>query len=77
VFYINTEGFLLAFKDIFLNIFIKANYLKALKVLGLIPTNARVVLDYLKVQLHTLLAVPLPKTLWQSKTLSNTHKFRS
>jgi hypothetical protein len=49
VFYINKEGFLLAFKDIFFNIFIKDNYCKAFKALGLVPLNAQVVLDCLKV----------------------------
>jgi hypothetical protein len=49
VFYINKKGFLLAFKDAFFNIFTKDNCCKAFKALGLVPLNAQVVLDYLKV----------------------------
>jgi hypothetical protein len=49
VFYINKEGFLLAFKDAFFNVFTKDNYCKAFKALGLVPLNAQVVLDCLKV----------------------------
>jgi hypothetical protein len=40
VFYINKEGFLLAFKDAFLNVFTKDSYCKAFKALGLVPLNA-------------------------------------
>ena len=40
VFHINKEGFLLAFKDAFYNVFIEAIYYKAFKVLGPIPLNA-------------------------------------
>ncbi|KAF1927337.1 uncharacterized protein M421DRAFT_65536, partial [Didymella exigua CBS 183.55] len=76
VFYINKEGFLPAFKDAFFNMFIDENR-KAFKALGLVPTNAQVVLDCLKVRHCTLLAPPLLETLWQLRTLSNTHKFRS
>jgi hypothetical protein len=49
VFYINKEGFLLAFKDAFFNMFIKDNCCKAFKALELVPLNAQVVLDCLKV----------------------------
>jgi hypothetical protein len=77
VFYINKEGFLPAFKDAFFNVFTKENCQKAFKAAGLVPVNAQVVLDCLKVQLRTLLPVPLLETLWQLKTLSNTYKFRS
>jgi hypothetical protein len=40
VFYINKEGFLLAFKDAFFNVFTKDNCRKAFKALGLVPLNA-------------------------------------
>jgi hypothetical protein len=64
VFYINKEGFLLAFRDAFFNVFIEANCRKAFEASGLVPINAQVVLDRLKVRLRTLLA-PLPQeTLW-------------
>ena len=77
VFYINKEGFLLAFKDAFFNVFIIENYYKAFKVLELISLNAQVILDYLTVQLRTLLEYLLLETLQQLKTLSNIYKFRS
>ena len=77
VFHINKEGFLPAFRDAFLDVFIKANYQKAFEASGLVPTNAQVVLDRLKVRHCTLPTVPLLETPWQSKTLSNTHEFRS
>jgi hypothetical protein len=62
VFYINKEGFLLAFKDAFFNVFTYNNCKKAFKALGLVPVNAQVVLNRLKVRLHTLLLVPLLET---------------
>jgi hypothetical protein len=49
VFYINKEGFLLAFKDAFFNVFTKDNCCKAFKALGLVPLDTQVVLDRLKV----------------------------
>jgi hypothetical protein len=54
VFYINKEGFLPAFEDAFFNVFTTENCRKAFKALGLVPLNAQVVLDRLKVQLRTL-----------------------
>jgi hypothetical protein len=54
VFYINKEGFLLAFRDAFFDVFTEANYQKAFKALGVVPINAQVVLDRLKVRLRTL-----------------------
>jgi hypothetical protein len=56
VFYINKEGFLPTFKDVFFNMFTEVICRKAFKALGLVPLNAQVVLDRLKVQLRTLLA---------------------
>jgi hypothetical protein len=77
VFYINKEGFLPAFKDAFFDVFTEAICCKAFKASRLIPLNAQVVLDYLKVRLRTPPA-PLPQeTPWQSKTPSNTHEFGS
>ena len=64
-----------AFKDAFFNIFIIEKYKKAFKALRLVPINAAMVFDYLKVQLYTLLVPPLLETPWQLKTLSNTLKF--
>jgi hypothetical protein len=77
VFYINKEGFLPAFKDAFFDVFTIENYRKAFKAAGLVPTNAQVVLDRLKVRLRTPLVPLLLETPWQLKTLSNTHEFRS
>jgi hypothetical protein len=77
VFYINKEGFLPAFKDAFFNVFTTENCRKAFKAAGLVPLNAQVVLDRLEVRLRTPPAPPLQETLWQSKTPSNTHEFRS
>jgi hypothetical protein len=45
VFYINKEGFLLAFRDAFLNMFMYSNCKKAFKALELVPINAQVVLN--------------------------------
>jgi hypothetical protein len=50
VFYINKEGFLLAFRDAFFNVFTEANCQKAFEALGLVPINAQVVLDRLEVR---------------------------
>jgi hypothetical protein len=58
-------------------VFTVQNCRKAFKAAGLVPTNAQVVLDRLKVRLRTLPEPLLPETPWQSKTLSNTHEFRS
>jgi hypothetical protein len=77
VFYINKEGFLPAFKDAFFDVFTEAICRKAFEASGLVPLNAQVVLDRLKVRLRTLPAPPLQETPWQSKTPSNTHKFGS
>jgi len=49
IFYINKEGFLPAFRDAFFNIFIIENCKKAFKALGLVPIDAAVVLNCLKV----------------------------
>ena len=54
VFYINKEGFLLAFKDAFFNIFTIENYKKAFKAFRLVLLNAAEVLKRLKVRLYTL-----------------------
>ena len=63
------------FRDVFFNIFIIENCKKAFKALGLVPIDAAIVLNRLKVRLHTPPA-PLPlETPWQLKTLSNTLKF--
>jgi hypothetical protein len=77
VFHINKEGFLPAFKDAFFNVFTIENCRKAFKASGLVPVNAQVVLDRLKVRLRTPLAPLLLETPWQSKTPSNTHEFGS
>jgi hypothetical protein len=58
-------------------VFIEENCYKAFKASGIVPINAQVVLDCLKVRLHTLLAPLLPETPWQLKTPSNTHEFGS
>ena len=65
-----------AFKDTFFNIFTIKKCKKAFKALELVLIDIAVVLNYLKVQLHTLPAPPLLKTPWQLKTLSNMLKFR-
>ena len=75
IFHINKEGFLLAFKDAFFNIFTIKNCKKAFKALGLVPIDVVMVLNYLKIQLYTPPAPLLLETLWQSKTPSNTLKF--
>jgi hypothetical protein len=75
VFYINKEGFLLAFRDAFLDVFIKDNCQKAFEVSGLVPINAQVVLDRLEVRLRTPPLAPLIEDTWESKTPSNTHEF--
>jgi hypothetical protein len=77
VFHINKEGFLPAFKDAFFDVFTKENCQKAFEASGLVPINAQVVLDRLEVRLCTPPAAPLPDTLWQSKTPSNTYEFGS
>jgi hypothetical protein len=77
VFHINKEGFLSAFKDAFFDVFTKENCRKAFEASGLVPINAQVVLDCLEVRLRTPPPPLLPKTLWQSKTPSNTHEFGS
>jgi hypothetical protein len=58
-------------------VFTEANCRKAFEASGLVPTNAQVVLDRLKVRLRTPPAPPLQETQWQSKTPSNTHEFDS
>ncbi|KAF2647006.1 hypothetical protein K491DRAFT_615446, partial [Lophiostoma macrostomum CBS 122681] len=45
IFYINKKGFLLAFYNIFIIVFIIKNYKKTLKVLGLILINTLIVLN--------------------------------
>ncbi|KAF2647005.1 hypothetical protein K491DRAFT_615451, partial [Lophiostoma macrostomum CBS 122681] len=45
IFYINKEGFLLAFYNIYIIVFIVKNYKKAFKVLKLILINTLVVLN--------------------------------
>lgn len=59
VFYINKEGFLPAFRDAFLDVFIKDNCQKAFEASGLVPINAQVVLDRLDIRLRTPLLAPL------------------
>jgi hypothetical protein len=49
VFYINKEGFLLAFKDTFFDVFKENNCRKASKASGLVSLNTEVVLDCLEV----------------------------
>lgn len=49
-FYINKEGFLPAFRDAFLEVFIYKNRKKAFKVSGLVPIDAQVVLNRLNVR---------------------------
>ena len=75
IFHINKEGFLLAFRDAFFDIFTIENYKKAFKALGPVLLNLLIVLNRLKVRLYTLLAPLLLETPWQSKTPSNTLKF--
>jgi hypothetical protein len=77
VFYINKEGFLLAFRDAFFDVFTYGNCKKAFEASGLVPINAQAVLDWLEVRFHTPLPVPLLETLWQSRTLSNMYEFGS
>ena len=66
-----------AFRDAFFDIFIIEKCKKAFKALRLVPIDAAVVLNCLKIQLYTPPAPLLLETLWQLKTLSNTLKFRS
>jgi hypothetical protein len=63
VFYINKEGFLPAFRDAFFDVFTEANCRKAFQASGLVPINAQVVLDRLKVRLRTPPVPLLPETL--------------
>jgi len=77
VFHINKEGFLPAFKDAFFDVFTEENCRKAFKASGIVPINAQVVLDCLKVRLRTPPEPPLLETPWQSKTPSNTYEFGS
>jgi DDE superfamily endonuclease len=77
IFYINKEGFLLAFRDAFFNMFTIENCKKAFKASGLVPTDAAVVLNRLEVRLRTPPAPLLLEMPWQSKTLSNTLEFGS
>jgi hypothetical protein len=58
-------------------VFTEENCRKAFKALGLVPINAQVVLDRLKVRLRTPPPPLLLETPWQSKTPSNTHEFGS
>ena len=62
VFYIDKEGFLPAFKDAFFDVFTEVNCRKAFEVSGLVPINAQMVLDRLKVRLRTPLAPLLQET---------------
>jgi hypothetical protein len=75
IFHINKEGFLPIFKDAFVDVFTEANCCRAFEVPGLIPLNAQVVLDCLKVRLHPLPQPPPEDIPWQSKTPSNMHEF--
>jgi len=77
VFHINKEGFLPAFKNAFFDVFTEQNCRKAFEAAGLVPINARVILDRLEVRLRTPPEPLLPETPWQSKTPSNTHEFGS
>jgi hypothetical protein len=63
VFHINKAGFLPAFKDAFFNVFTTESCRKTFKAAGLVPTNAQVVLDRLKVRLRTPLEPLLLETL--------------
>ena len=56
--------------------FTEDNCRKAFEASGLVPLNAQVVLDRLEVRLRTPPAPTLLDELWQSKTPSNTYKFR-
>src|SRR6266436_8136719 len=76
-YYINKEGFLLAFKHAFFNVFTYNNCKKAFKASRLVPINAQVVINRLDVRLRTPPPAPLLETLWQSKTPNNTYKFGS
>ena len=62
IFHINKEGFLPTFKDAFFDVFTEENCRKAFEASGIVPINAQVVLDHLKVRLHTLLAPLLLET---------------
>ncbi|KAF1939525.1 hypothetical protein EJ02DRAFT_323708, partial [Clathrospora elynae] len=76
IFYINKEGFLLAFKDAFFKVFTEQNCCKAFEASGLVLLKSQVELEKrLEIRLRTLLALPSEDTLWQSKTLSNTLEF--
>ena len=66
-----------AFKDAFFDVFTTEKYKKAFKASGLVPIDAAVVLNCLKVQLYTPPVPLLLEMLWQLKTPSNTLKFRS
>ena len=77
VYHINKEGFLLAFKHAFFDVFTYDNCKKAFQAAGLVPVDAQVVLDRLDVQLRTPSPAPAPATPWQSQTPSNTREFSS
>ncbi|KAF2470769.1 uncharacterized protein BDR25DRAFT_169395, partial [Lindgomyces ingoldianus] len=51
--HVNKEHFLLAFKNMFLDVFIYNNYKKAFKASRLVPINTQVVLNCLNVRLRT------------------------
>ncbi|KAF2470767.1 uncharacterized protein BDR25DRAFT_169286, partial [Lindgomyces ingoldianus] len=57
--YVNKEHFFLAFKNTFLDIFMYNNCKKAFKASRLVSINTQVVLNYLNMQLCTLLLEPL------------------
>jgi len=77
IWHVDKERFLPAFKDAFFDVFTYDNCKKAFEATGLVPLNAQVVLDRLDVQLRTPSPAPLPATLWQSQTPSNTREFSS
>ena len=66
-----------AFRDAFFDIFIIEKCKKAFKALRLVLIDTAVVLNRLKIQLHTPPAPPLLEMLWQLKTPSNILKFGS
>ena len=77
VFHINKECILPAFKHVFSAVFTEENCRKAFEATGLVPGDASVVLDRLKVRPHTPPEPSRPGTPWLSKLPRNMREFVS
>lgn len=77
IWHVNRERFLSAFRDAFFDVFTSENCKKAFEVAGLVPINARRLIDGLSVSLQTPLQASQPETPRQLKTSTNTYEFGS